>query len=59
MNKWTALFYSRRFWAAVGGVLVIALHDVIGISEDDANKILVIVLGWIFANAYRPTGGKL
>ena len=56
MWKLSTLLQSRRFWAAIVGVLAIAANDTIGISEDEARQVGNIVIAWILGDAVRTTG---
>ena len=54
-TKLSALFKSRRFWTAVGGVVVVAAHEVIGIDEVTANSLVAIAIAWIVGDSLRIT----
>ena len=55
MNKWKQLLKSRRFWAAVGSVVVIVSNDVLGIPENTAQVLVGIGVAWILSDAVRET----
>lgn len=55
-NKIIALLQSRRFWAAIIGVLAIAFHDVLGLSEEQVQQVGIIVTGWIIGDSVNKTG---
>lgn len=55
MDKLISLVKSRRFWAAVGGAVVIALQDVIGIDEQTANGLVALVIAWIVGDSLTKT----
>lgn len=54
-EKVKALLKSRRFWTAVGSVVVVILHDAIGIPEETANTIAAIGVSWIVGDSLRAT----
>jgi len=53
--KLKSLVKSRRFWVAVGGVLVIAANATLGVDEDTANKLVAIAVAWIVGDSLRVT----
>ena len=55
MDKVKALLKSRRFWAAVGGVLIVTLQDVVGVPEDTAHTLVGIAVAWIVGDSIRIT----
>jgi hypothetical protein len=55
MQKVKDLFRSRRFWAAVGGVVVVGLQDVLGLEPATANTIVAVVVSWIVGDSLRTT----
>ena len=55
MEKVKALFKSRRFWTAVGGVAVVCLQDLIGLPENTANSIVALGVAWIVGDSLRIT----
>ena len=55
MQKLKDLIKSRRFWAAVGGVVVVGLQDVLGLDPATANSIVAVVVGWIVSDSLRAT----
>jgi|TARA_R110000744_G_scaffold371045_1_gene481833 hypothetical protein len=56
VGKISALFHSRRFWLALGGV-VFTLADGLGlgISPDQVNHLVVIGGAWIVGDSLRTT----
>lgn len=54
-GKVSALFQSRRFWAAVGGVLVVAFQDAFGFDETTAQNVSLVVIGWIVGDSLNKT----
>ena len=55
MEKLKALWKSRRFWTAVGGVVVVALQDTIGIDPEATNRIVALAVAWIVGDSLRVT----
>lgn len=55
MDKVKTLLKSRRFWAAVGGVLVVTLQDVLGVPEDTAHTLVGVAVAWIVGDSIRLT----
>tara|TARA_R110002167_G_scaffold351657_1_gene564253 strand:+ start:475 stop:654 length:180 start_codon:yes stop_codon:yes gene_type:complete len=55
MNKVKDLLKSRRFWASVGGVVVILLQDVLGLEATTANSIVAVVVSWVVGDSLRST----
>jgi len=55
MDKLRSLSSSRRLWAAVSGVIVVVLQDVIGLTEDQALTVAGIVSAWVVGDALRRT----
>ena len=55
MSKWKDLVKSRRFWAAVGSVVVVVANDVLGIPEATANTLVAIAVAWIVSDSIRLT----
>tara|TARA_R100001129_G_scaffold8132_1_gene5891 strand:- start:6319 stop:6492 length:174 start_codon:yes stop_codon:yes gene_type:complete len=53
-EKVKALLKSRRFWTAIGSVVVVILHDTLGIPEETANTIAAIGVSWIVGDSLRP-----
>lgn len=50
------LLQSRRFWASVGGVLAVVAGESFGMSEDQVNQVVAIVIGWCIGDSVKPTG---
>lgn len=53
--KISNLLKSRRFWTAVGGVVVLVVHDLIGVDETTANSLVAVAIAWIVGDSLRPT----
>lgn len=54
-TKLSNLLKSRRFWTAVGGVVVLVLHETIGVDEATANGLVAVAIAWIVGDSLRPT----
>ena len=54
-EKIKALLKSRRFWTAVGAVVVVCLQDTVGIDEGTANSIVALGVAWIVGDSLRLT----
>ncbi len=55
MQKIKDLVKSRRFWAAIGGVVVVGLQDVLGLDPATANSIVAVIVSWIVGDSLRVT----
>ncbi len=55
VDKFKTLVKSRRFWAAIGTIVVVVLNDVLGIPEDTANTIVAMGVAWIVGDSLRAT----
>jgi hypothetical protein len=55
MTKITSLAKSRRFWAAVTSVVVVILHEAIGLDEATAQGIAATLLVWILGDSVNKT----
>ena len=55
VEKLKAMVKSRRFWTAVGSVVVISLNETLGIPEETANTIVAVAVAWIIGDSVRPT----
>ena len=53
--KLKAMFSSRRFWVAVGGIVTIALQDILGIPDETAVTIVTMGIAWIVGDSVRGT----
>tara|TARA_Y100001951_G_scaffold89560_1_gene82075 strand:+ start:291 stop:497 length:207 start_codon:yes stop_codon:yes gene_type:complete len=57
VNKIQALVTSRRFWVAVGGVAFVGFDVAgLGLSEDQATNVVLVLAAWIFGDSIRSTG---
>ena len=54
VEKLKGLVKSRRFWTAVGSIVVVILNDALGIPEETANTIAAIGVSWIVGDSLRP-----
>jgi len=55
MEKIKALLKSRRFWTAIGGVVVVAAQETLGLDPDTTNRIVAIAVAWILGDSLRVT----
>ena len=55
VDKVKAMLKSRRFWAAVGSVIVVCLQDTLGIPEGTANTLVAVGVAWIVGDSLRAT----
>jgi len=54
-DKFKTLVKSRRFWTALGSVVVVVMQDTVGIPEATANSIVAVAIAWIVGDSLRPT----
>lgn len=54
-EKLTALLNSRRWWTAVGGAVVVAFKDVLGMDEQTAWGIVSLAIAWIVGDSIKRT----
>lgn len=59
MDKINKLFSSRRFWAAVAAVAVIAAGDKTGFTPEQITQFVMAVGAWIFGESLRSTNQVL
>ena len=58
VNKIQALVISRRFWVAVGGVVFVGFDVLgLGLSQDQALNVTIVLASWIFGDSIRNTDG--
>ena len=55
MDKLLALFKSRRFWAALAGIVVV-VTDTFGVSAEATNEIVMLLMAWIVGDSVNKTG---
>jgi len=55
MEKVKALFKSRRFWTAVGGVVVVVAQETLGLDPTTTNSIVALAVAWILGDSLRVT----
>lgn len=53
--KIQSLLKSRRFWAAVAGVVSVVAADMLGVSEDRIMEVAGIAIAWILGDSLRKT----
>lgn len=54
-EKIKSLLKSRRFWTALGSVLVVSMNEILGIDEVTANSIVAVGIAWIVGDSLRMT----
>lgn len=54
-DKIQALLKSRRFIAAVSGVLVVVFQDVLSLTEEQAVTIVGVIASWIVGDSLNKT----
>ena len=55
MDKVKALLKSRRFWTAIGGVVVVVAHETLGVDSETTNRIVALAVAWILGDSLRVT----
>ena len=55
MDKVKALLKSRRFWTAVGGVVVVVAQETLGLDPATTNSVVAIAVAWILGDSLRVT----
>lgn len=53
-EKLKSLLQSRRFWAALAGVLAVSLKETVGLDEEQVLAISAIVATLIWGETQRP-----
>ena len=54
-DKLKSLIKSRRFWVAVGGVIATTLQDTLGLTEDQTQMIVGLLVTWIVGDSLNKT----
>lgn len=52
------LINSRRFWAAVASIAVVALKDKIPLTEEQITMLVMTVGAWIVGESLRSSNAK-
>jgi len=55
VDKLLGVLISRRFWAAVMGVLLILFTDVFNLTEEQAQTIIALIMSWIIGDSVSKT----
>tara|TARA_R100000008_G_scaffold56895_1_gene35130 strand:- start:4719 stop:4904 length:186 start_codon:yes stop_codon:yes gene_type:complete len=58
MEKFKALLKSRRFWTAIGGVVVVAAQETLGLDPETTNRIVALAVAWILGDSLRVTSSE-
>ena len=56
VDKVQALFKSRRFWSAVGGVVFVAFDGLgLGLTEEQVANLVIVLGSWVVGDSIRST----
>ena len=58
LEKFKAMFKSRRFWVGVSGVLVICADSVLGegtVNPETVQMVTLLAAAWIVGDSLRET----
>ena len=56
VDKVQALFTSRRFWIAVGGVVFVAFDGLgLGLTEEQVANLVIVLGSWVVGDSIRST----
>jgi len=56
VDKVQALFTSRRFWIAVGGVVFVAFDGLgLGLTEGQTTNLVIVLGSWVVGDSIRST----
>ena len=56
VDKVQALFKSRRFWIAVGGVVFVAFDGLgLGLTEGQTTNLVIVLGSWVVGDSIRST----
>ena len=56
VEKVQALFTSRRFWVAVGGVAFVAFDGLgLGLTEGQTTNLIIVLGSWVVGDSIRKT----
>lgn len=58
LDKLLSLPDSRRFLAAIAGIVLLLFRERIGIDDATATKIIAVIVTWIFGDSMRETKRK-
>lgn len=54
-SKLASLFASRRFWAAIASLAVVALQGVLPFSPEQITQVVLLIGTWIVGDSLRST----
>ena len=54
-EKLKALIKSRRWWTAVGAVVVVSVNETLNVPTETAQTIVAICISWILADSIKKT----
>ena len=56
VDKVQALFKSRRFWIAVGGVVFVDFDGLgLGLTEEQVANLVIVLGSWVVGDSIRST----
>lgn len=55
LDKLIGALMSRRTWVAIGGVLVILFEEVLGLTPEQAQTIVNLLIAWIVGDSLYKT----
>lgn len=60
MSKWKLLLSSRKFWAALIGVVAIICNDIFNINlpQEQIVSIVILITGWIVGQGIVDAGSS-
>jgi len=59
MNKLLSVFKSRKFWAAIVGILVMILREIVPtfpIPDDQVSNVIMLIIAYIIGVAVEDAG---
>ena len=60
VEKVQALFTSRRFWVAIGGVAVVVFDGFgLGLTAEQTQNLIIVLGSWVVGHSIRDTLIKL
>jgi len=56
VEKVQALFTSRRFWVAIGGVAVVVFDGFgLGLTAEQTQNLIIVLGSWVVGHSIRDT----
>lgn len=53
------LFKSKRFWATVASIAVIAFKDKLPLTEEQIQQLVYAIGAWVVGESVRPVAAKM